>query len=513
MASFASRTGQKIKEWWGAKVTVDPQLETKKQRINEIDQYIKGLSQSFSNISALFQQMHGHMGRISQISQKLFEKETDTNKRIGIEVTSMFGNLSELFRSKTEPTSDLNKNYGEWFQTIETLKIQLINFSEIRLVYDHYKLKVEELEKDRSNTLSKGQPEDFKLSEKIRRNQSKLSSSESNYKQKLSEILNNMNKLLGNYYRMINQSLDSFITINYDLYMNAKSILKKNQKAFNKFKYPELEPIIDLLREQKEMSTLLEREQLKEKEIQKEKEQKEKEKEKEKNVNEKDDKQQQQGPQQQNSQWEGNNKFNPFGQSQQMNSQTHSIINNTQVVNSMVNNPQMINPMINSQTDFGSGFGVNTIPKQQQFINPIISQRQSMQQQGINNNFVNNFPPNQNRVDMFDDVGFQMMSDLRTSQVNAWQQQQQQQQYGQSQIIQQNNFINNNPFMSQQPLNQKSSLQQNYGFQQFDPQNNRAQQPNPFADLNNEVQKRAMYDNPYTYNQQFQDNQKTNPFE
>lgn len=40
------------------------------------------------------------MGRISVISSKLFERETDTNKRIGIEVASMFGNLSELFRSK-----------------------------------------------------------------------------------------------------------------------------------------------------------------------------------------------------------------------------------------------------------------------------------------------------------------------------------------------------------------------------------------------------------------------------
>lgn len=45
----------KIKEWWGAKVTIDPQMETKKQKINEIDQYIKGLTQSFSNLSALFQ--------------------------------------------------------------------------------------------------------------------------------------------------------------------------------------------------------------------------------------------------------------------------------------------------------------------------------------------------------------------------------------------------------------------------------------------------------------------------
>lgn len=44
--------------------------------------------------------MHGHMGKISAISSKLFERETDTNKRIGIEVASMFGNLSELFRSK-----------------------------------------------------------------------------------------------------------------------------------------------------------------------------------------------------------------------------------------------------------------------------------------------------------------------------------------------------------------------------------------------------------------------------
>ncbi|CAD8165707.1 unnamed protein product [Paramecium octaurelia] len=508
MASFASRTGQKIKEWWGAKVTVDPQLESKKQRINEIDQYIKGLSQSFSNISALFQQMHGHMARISSITQKLFEKETDTNKRIGIEVTSMFGNLSELFRSKTEPASELNKNYGEWFQTIETLKIQLTNFSEIRLVYDHYKLKVDELEKDRSNILSKGQPEDFKLSEKIRRNQSKLSSSESNYKQKISEILNNMNKLLGNYYRMINQSLDSFIVINYDLYMNAKSIVKKNQKAFNKFKYPELEPIIDLLREQKEISSLVEREQQKEKEAQKEKEQKEQkeQKEKEKNVNEKDEKQQQQGgPPQQTPQWEGNNRFNPFGQSQQMNSQAHSMITNPQLVNSM------INPMVNQQTDFGSGFGVNTIPKQQ-FMNPMMSQRQSVQLQGMNNNFANNFPPNQN---MFDDVGLQMISDIRSNQQQQWQQQQQQQQqqYAQSQILNQNNFINNNPFMSSQPLNQRTSLQQNQGFQQFDSQINRVQQPNPFADFESETQRRAMYDNPHTYGQQFQDNQKTNPFE
>lgn len=31
--------------------------------------------------------------------------------------------------------------------------------------------------------------------------------------------------------------------------MNAKSILKKNLKSFNKFKYPELEPVIDLLKE------------------------------------------------------------------------------------------------------------------------------------------------------------------------------------------------------------------------------------------------------------------------
>ncbi|CAD8183073.1 unnamed protein product [Paramecium pentaurelia] len=489
MASFASRTGQKIKEWWGAKVTVDPQLETKKQKINEIDQYIKGLSQSFNNISALFQQMHGHMGRISSITQKLFERETDTNKRIGIEVTSMFGNLSELFRSKTEPTSELNKNYGEWFQTIETLKIQLANFSEVRLIYDHYKLKVDELEKDRSNALTKGQPEDFKLSDKIRRNQSKLSSSETNYKQKLSEILNNMNKLLGNYYRMINQSLDSFITINYDLYMNAKSIVKKNQKAFNKFKYPELEPIIDLLREQKEMSSLLEREQQREKELKELKDkEKEKEKEKEKNNNEKDDKQQQQQqqvPLQQTPQWEVNNKFNPFGQTQQM-----------------INNPQMINPMINSQTDFTTGFGINTIPKQQQFnINPILSQRQSIQSQGMNNNFAMNFPPNQNRVDIFDDVGLQMMSDLRASQINNWQQQQQ---YAQSQILNQNNFVNNNPFMNSQQLNQRPNLQQNQGFSQFDSQINRSQQPNPFAELDNETQRRAI--------QQFQDNQKTNPF-
>ena len=48
--------------------------------------------------------MHGHMGRISSITQKLFEKETDTNKRIGIEVTSTFGNLSELYRSKVHNT-------------------------------------------------------------------------------------------------------------------------------------------------------------------------------------------------------------------------------------------------------------------------------------------------------------------------------------------------------------------------------------------------------------------------
>ncbi|CAD8099284.1 unnamed protein product [Paramecium sonneborni] len=512
MASFTSRTGQKIKEWWGAKVTVDPQLETKKQKINEIDQYIKGLSQSFSNISALFQQMHGHMGRISSITQKLFEKETDTNKRIGIEVTSMFGNLSELFRSKTEPTSELNKNYGEWFQTIETLKIQLTNFSEIRLIYDHYKLKIDELEKDRSNALSKGQPEDFKLSEKIRRNQSKLSSSESNYKQKLSEILNNMNKLLGNYYKMINQSLDSFITINYDLYMNAKSIVKKNQKAFHKFKYPELEPIIDLLREQKEMTTLLEREQQKEKE-QKEKEQKEKEQKeielkekelKEQKDKEKDGKFQSQGPSQQTPQWENNKKFNPFDQSQQV---SQSMVNNPQLLNqSMVNNPQLVNQM-NPWTEFG-GFGVNLASSQSQ-INPQMTQRSSLQQQGINNNLMNNFQLNQNRIGMFDDVGQQMMSDFRNSQVNNWQQQY----FAQSQIINQNNFNSNNPFMSSQQVGHRSNIQQNQGFQQFDQQINRIQQPNPFLDLDSETQKRAMYDNPYTYNQQFQDNKKTNPFE
>ena len=38
------------------------------------------------------------------------------------------------------------------------------------------------------------------------------------------------------------------IIVNYDLNMNAKSILKKNLKAFNKFKYPEMEPIIDLVK-------------------------------------------------------------------------------------------------------------------------------------------------------------------------------------------------------------------------------------------------------------------------
>lgn len=44
--------------------------------------------------------MQGHLLTIATATQKLFEKETDTNKRIGIEVSAMFGNLSELFRSK-----------------------------------------------------------------------------------------------------------------------------------------------------------------------------------------------------------------------------------------------------------------------------------------------------------------------------------------------------------------------------------------------------------------------------
>lgn len=42
-------------------------------------------------------------------------------------------------------------------------------FHEVRLVYDHYKGKVNELQTDAAQNLSKGVSENFKLTEKLRR--------------------------------------------------------------------------------------------------------------------------------------------------------------------------------------------------------------------------------------------------------------------------------------------------------------------------------------------------------
>ena len=60
-------------------------------------------------------------------------------------MSSIFANLSELYRSKVENTADLNKNFNEWFALIETLKVQLKSYHEVRLVYDHYKDKVNKI--------------------------------------------------------------------------------------------------------------------------------------------------------------------------------------------------------------------------------------------------------------------------------------------------------------------------------------------------------------------------------
>lgn len=55
--------------------------------------------------------MQVHYSTIAAATSKLFEKEIDTNKRIGIEVSSMFGNLSELFRSKVLLPSTLGRSH------------------------------------------------------------------------------------------------------------------------------------------------------------------------------------------------------------------------------------------------------------------------------------------------------------------------------------------------------------------------------------------------------------------
>lgn len=85
------------------------------------------------------------MNQLATVVSKIYEHETGPNKEIGSKLVAMFSKLSELNGIKIEPIGQLVTHIQEWFQTIDKVKILLNRYEDDRLVFDHYKQKVEEL--------------------------------------------------------------------------------------------------------------------------------------------------------------------------------------------------------------------------------------------------------------------------------------------------------------------------------------------------------------------------------
>ncbi|CAK80628.1 unnamed protein product (macronuclear) [Paramecium tetraurelia] len=139
MSSALSLAGQRWKEFWGTSKTSNIQLEDKKNRQSYLRNCI--LTLMYNNIK-LTKEMQLLYGLLSQVLKKLDELEKSQE---GILLAKTFDSLSLLHSSKIESIHKANDSFQEWFDTIEQLRQMLDKYQENRLVYDHYRLKVDEL--------------------------------------------------------------------------------------------------------------------------------------------------------------------------------------------------------------------------------------------------------------------------------------------------------------------------------------------------------------------------------
>lgn len=92
------------------------------------------------------------MNQLTAVITKLYEKEVGLNKEISSKLSSMFTKIAEANGEHLDPLSKLQAHFLEWFKTVEKVQILLKRYDEDRLVYDHYKGKVDQLRIEHEKT-------------------------------------------------------------------------------------------------------------------------------------------------------------------------------------------------------------------------------------------------------------------------------------------------------------------------------------------------------------------------
>ncbi|CAD8091350.1 unnamed protein product [Paramecium sonneborni] len=169
-------------------------------------------------------------GLLSQVLKKLDELEKSQE---ALSLSKTFDSLSQLHSSKVDKIYTANDSFQEWFDIIEQLRQMLDKYQENRLVFDHYRLKVDQLKN------CKGQ-------QRLLRNEQKYNNANTQFQGICVQIIQKMDQILNNKRNMFNQAYQIVIQNETEVYHEAFKKLIKHEDFRSKFGFDNQKQKIDI---------------------------------------------------------------------------------------------------------------------------------------------------------------------------------------------------------------------------------------------------------------------------